>query len=375
MPRRARRRLPLRARLTATSTALFAIGTSVVLAVAYGILDRHLGRTLPSDLAGPILSDAALQLALTLVGITLLAGAAGWWAAGRALRPLKRVTATARRVSDEQLDERLALDGPRDEVRELADTFDAMLDRLAAGIDRQRRFVANAGHELRTPLTALRADIEVTLADPEADVATLRRMGEQALGDVDELEGLLESLLALARAQRAPLQRRTVALDALVRAALDDLPDDAPAVELDGAPASVVGDPALLGRVVANLLDNACRYNRPGGWVRIATERSPGPAPAGGAAVLRVVNTGPRVDPDDLERLTAPFERLGRHGDGRNHGLGLSIVAAVVRAHGGDLTLGARPEGGLEVAVRLPADGADAPSYAQLTAQGVASSP
>jgi signal transduction histidine kinase len=374
MPRRARRRLPLRARLTATSTALFAIGTSVVLAVAYGILDRHLGRTLPSDLAAPILSDAALQLALTLVGITLLAGAAGWWAAGRALRPLKRVTATARRVSDEQLDERLALDGPRDEVRELADTFDAMLDRLAAGIDRQRRFVANAGHELRTPLTALRTDIEVTLADPDADVAALRRMGEQALGDVDELEGLLASLLALARAQRAPLQRRPVTLDGLVRTALADLPDDAPAVELEAAPAPVVGDPALLARVVANLLDNACRYNRPGGWVRVATERAAGRGPGAGTAVLRVANTGPRVDPDDLERLTAPFERLGRHGDGRNHGLGLSIVAAIVRAHGGDLTLAARPEGGLEVTVRLPGDDADAPSYAQLTAQGVASS-
>jgi len=346
-------RLPLRARLTLLYGGLFALATLVVLAIAYAVLDRHLARTLPDDLADAALRDAARDLALTFVGILLLAGAAGWWAAGRALRPIGRVTAAARRVSEERLDERLALGGPRDEVRELADTFDAMLDRLAAGIEGQRRFVANAGHELRTPLTALRTELEVALDDPAADAAALRATGERALGDVDELERLLESLLALARARRqgggpAPLRREPVDLADLARRAAAPVADP-PAVELDAAPAPTTGDPVLLGRLVANLLDNACRYNRPDGWVRLESGAD------GGEALLRIVNSGPRIAPEDLARLTEPFERLGRHAGERGHGLGLAIVAAVADAHGGDLRIAAPAEGGLDVVVRLPA--------------------
>jgi signal transduction histidine kinase len=349
------RRWPLRARLTALYTALFTASSAVVLVIAYGLIDGHVSRTLPARLADPILDEIALQLVFVLVGTTLLAAAIGWVAARRALRPIHAVTAAARRVSDERLDERLALSGPRDEVRELADTFDAMLERLDTSLTAQRRFVANAGHELRTPLTAIRTEVDVTLDDPDADAGELRRMGERVLTGTDELNDLLDGLLVLARSQRGIDRRSAVELGATVRRAVDEQPippDLDVTIDPPDRPVEVWGDAALLRRVVANLVDNGLRYNRPDGWVRVTvgadgegTER---------AVTLRVSNSGPVIAPGDVARLTEPFERLGRHGGGGS-GLGLSIVQAIVRAHGGTLSIAAPSSGGLVVDVRLPA--------------------
>jgi signal transduction histidine kinase len=347
------RRLPLRARLTALYAALFAGSTLVVLAVAYGLLGDHLRGTLPDRLADPILDRVALQLVLVLVGTTLLAVALGWVAASRALRPIGDVTAAARRVSDDRLDERLALDGPQDEVRELADTFDAMLDRLSVGLQAQRRFVANASHELRTPLTAIRTEVDVTLADPAASTAELRAMGERVLAGADELDDLLEGLLVLARSRRAVDRHEDVDLTAAAREAVAAAPA-CPTLELSVHPrtpaARAWGDGTLIWRVAANLVDNAVRYNQDGGWVRVETaEGERGGRPW---ATLRVANSGPRVPADDVERIVEPFERLGRHGTGS--GLGLSIVRAVVDAHGGTTRIDAPESGGLDVTVGLP---------------------
>lgn len=348
------RRWPLRARLTALYTALFTASSAVVLLITYSLLDGHVSRTLPGRLADPILDEIALQLVFVLVGTTLLAAAIGWVAARRALRPIHAVTAAARRVSDERLDERLALDGPEDEVRELADTFDAMLDRLATGLSAQRRFVANAGHELRTPLTAIRTEVDVTLDDPGADVAELRRMGERVLAGADELNDLLDGLLVLARSQRGIDRRTAVELGDAVRRVADELPvPDDRTVTIDpvARPVEVWGDAVLLRRVIANLIDNGLRYNHAGGVVRVGVEVTTGDQRW---ATLRVTNSGPVVAPEDVARLTEPFERLGRHGGGGS-GLGLSIVQAVVQAHGGELAITAPTTGGLVVEVRLPA--------------------
>ncbi|MEV4419859.1 HAMP domain-containing sensor histidine kinase [Patulibacter sp. NPDC049589] len=346
-------RLPLRARLTALYATLFAASTLVVLVVAYGLLSGHLHRTLSDRLADPILDRVALQLVLVLVGTTLLAIALGWVAARRALRPIGRVTAAARRVSDERLDERLALDGPHDEVRELADTFDAMLDRLSAGMLAQRRFVQNASHELRTPLTAIRTEVDVTLADPDATDAELRAMGERVLAGADELDDLLEGLLVLARSRRGVDRHEDVDLTATARAAVAEAPA-CPTLQLSVHPrtpaARAWGDGTMLGRVAINLVDNAVRYNEDGGWVRVETaegERDGRPW-----ATLRVANSGPRVPAADIARIVEPFERLGRHGTGS--GLGLSIVRAVVDAHGGSTRIEAPETGGLDVTVSLP---------------------
>jgi signal transduction histidine kinase len=190
----------IRTRLTALYAGLFLVAGAVLLGVSYWLVSRHFDRTLPHDAAASALAELRGQYLLALAGTTLVSVALGWIVAGRVLRPLSEITATARRVSQDRLeDERLALGGPQDELRELADTFDAMLDRLAAAFSSQRRFVANASHELRTPLTVLRAEVEVTLADPDAGVADLRAMGETVRDAVVECEALLDGLLVLAR--------------------------------------------------------------------------------------------------------------------------------------------------------------------------------
>lgn len=345
--------LTLRARLTALYASLFATSTLIVLAVTYWLLGRHLRRTLPDAFANPILDRIAVQLVLVLVGTTLLAVALGWMAASRALRPIGRVTATARRVSDERLDERLALQGPDDEVRELADTFDAMLDRLAAGMQAQRRFVQNASHELRTPLTAIRTEVDVTLSDPDATTGELRAMGERVLAGADELDDLLEGLLVLARSRRGVDRHENVDLARTARDAVAAAPA-CPTLKLSVHPrtpsARAWGDGTMLGRVAINLVDNAVRYNEDGGWVRVETAE--GERDGHRWATLRVANSGPRVPPEDVARIVEPFERLGRHGTGS--GLGLSIVRAVVDAHGGTTRIEALEAGGLDVTVSLP---------------------
>ena len=357
-------RIALRTRLVAIFAFVFALSTAVVLLVSYALVSDQVYGTLPAPLADPILDRLAWQYFLALLGTTLIACVLGWVSAKRLLAPIAAITATARRASEDRLNERLALQGPDDELRELADTFDAMLDRFQESIESQRRFIANASHELRSPLTAIRTEADVTLADPDASVADLRRMGERVLDGADDLDDLLAALMLLARSQRGLLNRSELDLADIGRLAVGDLQRAADAagvalgVEL--SPAPVVGDQALLRRLVANLVDNAVRYNHEGGEVRVSVAASSAPArgsgsapAASGTAVLRVTNTGLRVPPEDVERLRQPFERLGRHGAGGS-GLGLSIVQAVAEAHGGTVTLEALDAGGLDVVVAIP---------------------
>jgi signal transduction histidine kinase len=343
---------PLRVRLTALYVALFGTSAGLLLAVSYWLMRRHLDRTLPPDQARDAASELALQFALAFAGTMVLAVVAGWLLAGRALSPLRRMTATARRVSGEHLDERIELDGPADEVRHLADTVDGMLDRLSEAFDAQRRFVANASHELRTPLTLIRTEADVALADAQADARRLREMGQVVIEGVDRTEALLDGLMTLARSQRGLLRREPVDLADVLRPSVSLVAREGAEagveVRVESAPAAVTGDRRLLERLAANLMENAVRYNRRGGAVWAATRAEEG------AAALRIENTGPELSEQEVARLTEPFERLGRRADGSGAGLGLSIARSVVEAHGGRLRLRARPGGGLVAEARLP---------------------
>jgi signal transduction histidine kinase len=348
-------RLPrptVRTRLTAIYIALAGLSTGVLLLVSYWLLGRHFDRTLSAPQASDALDEVAFQYFIAFAGVLVLAAVLGWVVSGRVLAPLKRITGTARRVSEQLLDERIAVDGPDDELRELSETLNEMLDRLAESFDAQRRFVANASHELRSPLTVIRSEAEVALANPRPDLDELRGMAESVVQASRRTEALLASLLILARSQRGLLHSEPVDLATVVGEAADaaSLTAGSESVRLDARlePVIVEGDAALLERLVANLLENGVRYNRPGGFVRVQTRSGLG------TAELEVENSGPPVEPAAAARLAEPFERLARDADGRGAGLGLSIVRAVSVAHGGTLAIEPRPEGGLTVSVRLP---------------------
>jgi signal transduction histidine kinase len=347
-----RPRATVRARLTALYAALVAVSTGALLVVSYWLLSRHFDRTLPEALAQDALDEVALQYVIAFAGVLLAAAALGWLVAGRVLAPLKRISGTARRVSEERLGERIPVEGPDDELRELGETLNSMLDRLEASFDAQRRFVANASHELRSPLTVIRSEAEVALANPEPDVAELRAMAEAVVQASRRTEALLASLLILARSQRGLLRSEPVDLAKAVGAAAETAEDAAASERVrlaaDLAPAWVEGDAALLERLAANLLENAVRYNRPGGFVNVSTRED------ADRAELRVENSGPPGGREAADRLAEPFERLSREADARGAGLGLSIVRAVSEAHGGSLDIEPREGGGLVVSVRLP---------------------
>jgi signal transduction histidine kinase len=265
------------------------------------------------------------------------------------------ITAAARRLEGSTLHERINLQGPQDELKELADTFDQMLGRLDAAFETQRRFVANASHELRTPLAITRTEVDVTLADPGAGADELRTMAGRVLEANQRSERLIEGLLTLARSER---QLRAAEPLNLAMAAADALSVAAPEVDRLGlrvsrvlGAAPVAGDRALLERLVANLVENAVCHNRPGGWVEADTGR------AGPLAVVRVANGGPLIAPDQVDALFEPFRRLhpDRTASDRGAGLGLSIVRSVATAHGGTAKARALKDGGLEVRVELPA--------------------
>jgi signal transduction histidine kinase len=297
--------------------------------------------------------------ATALAFIALAAAAIGWIIAGRVLRPLSTITAAARRIAASSLHERLALQGPDDELKELADTLDDLFARLEASFDAQRRFAANASHELRTPLTRERTLLQVTLADPAATTATWQAVSQELLASNAEQEQLIEALLALASSEGGPGEREPVDLDGITGAALAAA---RPAISRLGLnvqaslqPAVLDGDPLLVQQLVTNLIDNAIRHNVPGGDLRVATGTS------NGRAVLSVTNSGPVIPATEVDRLFQPFQRLGPRPARRDggHGLGLSIVRSIATAHGAVIGALALPEGGLAVDVTFlpPAPG------------------
>jgi signal transduction histidine kinase len=285
---------------------------------------------------------------LGLAGVTMLAVVAGWIVAGRIMRPVHRLTAAAHAASEQNLSQRIALQGPRDELRELADTFDTMLERLDRAFTSQRQFIANASHELRTPLTLMRTTIDVVLAKPQPTRDELVSMAAEVRQAVDHTERLIEALLILARNDQAraltdPLDLATIAEDALEGRTADGITTT---TTLDQAP--VTGDGVLLERLVNNLLDNAERYNIAGGTVEISTTAHDT------TSVLRVVNTGAVVPADMVERLFQPFTRLDDRTRHDGFGLGLTLVSSIAAVHGGTVDATAVPTGGLDISVRLP---------------------
>ena len=307
-----------------------------------------------AQLRADALHRLLIEYILALGAMTIVSVAAGWLLAGRALRPLRDITATARRVSGENLGERIALKGPADELKELADTFDGMLTRLDAAFASQRHFVANASHELRTPLAIMRTELDVSLADPDAGAEELRRTGEAVRDAVDRCERLIEGLLMLARSEASTGRDEAADLAALAADCITDLRARAEEAHVevrdDLSPAWARGEPALLERMMANLIDNGVRHNEPGGWLHVSTRAD------GGWVRLTVANGGPRIDPALAATLIEPFRRLDRGAGG--FGLGLSIVRSVVDAHGGRLDVSAPAEGGLSVRIELPAGSA-----------------
>jgi signal transduction histidine kinase len=291
---------------------------------------------------------------IALAIMAVISGLLGWLVAGRVLRPLRTITATAHEISEASLHRRLAMPGPRDELRQLADTIDGLLERLEGAFDAQRRFVANASHELRTPLTAARALLEMVIADPRASVKDFRHVCGEVLKENEYQEQLIDSLLALAQAQRGLAQREVFSLEALVRDQLRSTEGDASAlglhVEASLEPAFVSGDRRLVLRLVSNLLENAIRHNVQEGQVRVAVGTREGDS------LLEIANTGPVVPAGEIDRLLQPFQRLGpdRTGHGEGLGLGLSIVTAIADAHDAALLVHPRPEGGLAVELRFP---------------------
>jgi signal transduction histidine kinase len=378
-------RSTIRVRLTLLYAGAFFLAGAILVAVMY----LYLGLSLDHQLSGratsteqlrshevpPGLADqlqtqlrqgrddtlrAMLIASLVALGVIGIAAAGfGWLLAGRALQPLQDITATARRVAEGSLHERIALDGPDDEIKDLADTFDAMLERLDRAFDSQRRFVANASHELRTPLTINRTLIEVALDNPHAS-ESLRQLGTTLLAVNQRHERLIDGLLTLASSEQRITDPIPVDLADIVRriATESQAAAQQAGVEIRTALASapVAGDPALLERLAQNLIDNAIRYNlAEHGWVAVTSGIDDG------TAQLTVENPGPTVPPYELPSLFDPFHRLatterrapvsGNHGAG----LGLSIVRSVAHAHGGDVHAVPRRDGGLTIHVRIPA--------------------
>ena len=294
--------------------------------------------------------ESAIALAIMAVASMLL----GWVVAGRVLRPLRAITTATRQLSETSLNQRLAMGGPRDELRQLAETIDGLLERLETAFEAQRRFVTNASHELSTPLATMRATLDVAIADPHA-CRHVRTLDSNLREDLDQADQLLESFLALARAHREQLgDQAPVSLPQLVSDAVAARKQAIGTKQIQLrtalAPASVTGSDTLLEQMVENVIDNAVRHNHTDGAISIETDADQQ------AARLIVESSGPILDSAAVAQLAQPFRRLGaeRTGSHNGHGLGLSIVAAVAAAHHGALKLDARPQGGLRVQITLP---------------------
>ncbi|MFE0579681.1 ATP-binding protein [Streptomyces sp. NPDC058874] len=318
-----------------------------------------------------------LGSAIALCVMAVISVGLGWFVAGRVLRPLRVMTAATRRITADSLHERLAIGGPGDEVKDLADTIDDLLGRLENSFDAQRLFVANASHELRTPLTTMRASLDVALAKPGPVPETTATLAARMRAELDQVDRLLEGFLVLARTQHgeftdsARLPLGQLALTALTGRAKDIAAKDLTVREnrIDGS-AWVWGSQTLLRRAVDNVVDNAIAHNDPGGWIGVAVGAE---GDGAGAVSLVVESSGPVLDQRRVADLGQPFRRLGadRTGSGRGSGLGLSIVAAITRAHHGTLDLRARPDGGLRVTVTLPRTDGRATAETPHTERGV----
>jgi hypothetical protein len=369
----------VRWRLTLLYSVLFLVCGAALLAITYELFGYFVDGYPPKPTRGPdgrAPSAASLKLASALsiqrgvdlhrllvvsgIALTIMAivsGVLAWVAAGRVLAPLRTITTTAERISDANLHERLAMAGPRDELRLLADTIDRLLGRLEAAFDAQRRFVANASHELRTPLAMMRTTLDVAIAKPGTVPLQTRELDAELRVDLEHADRLLESFLTLARAQSGRIdEHHRVALEPLITAALGARADEIAAkritVETDLAAVEVAGSATLLERMVENVVENAVRHNRPGGSIGLTLVR----VDEQQARVI-IDSSGSVLGQRAVAQLAQPFKRLTRDrtGSQNGHGLGLSIVAAVAAAHGGSLDLHARAEGGLRVEIRVPA--------------------
>ncbi|MBO2446033.1 HAMP domain-containing protein [Actinomadura barringtoniae] len=360
----------VRIRLTAMYSGLFTICGTALLAIVYWLTGRARPGVVIVDRPWPapqmaraamdqahrqemqqLLTRSAIALAIMIVVSIVL----GWLVAGRVLRPLRTMTATIQQISARNVHERLAVTGPRDEMKDLADTVDGLLGRLEIALNTHKRFVANAAHELRTPLTLERALLEETLTDREATLESYQATSERVLAISKDQARLLEALLTLSSSERGLDRREPFDLAELAREAIESagLEADARGVRVTRriAPAPSAGDPALAARLVANLVDNAVHHNVPDGHVEVVTEMK------AGRAFVTVVNSGPVISPERVGRLFEPFERLGgrsAHDDG-HHGLGLSIVRAIATAHGAGIAAHALPGGGLAIEISFPA--------------------
>lgn len=376
--RSGRPRRTLRLRLTAWYGSLFLLSGTVLLAVTYGlVVQAFVGNSSGNALCqapgtachtigtqqaraiavhehAAVLNELASRSALALVLVVVLSVVLGWFIAGRALRPLRTISAAARQISAASLSERLALGAPHDELTELADTFDGLLARLEAAFTAQRQFIANAAHELRTPLARQRVISQVALADSGATIESLRDAHERVLASGAQQQHLIDALLTLARghagldkhepfdlaevvrkvlaARQAEIQRQNLTLHTALQAAW------------------TAGSPYLAERLAANLIDNAIRHNRPGGTVQAVT------GCRDSRALLMVTNTGPTIPAATLDRLFQPFQRIatGRASRGDGLGLGLSIVQAIADAHHAEITADPQLEGGLTIEVAFP---------------------
>ena len=309
--------------------------------------------------AGPINQRNSTLSALrgaSLIGLGVLAivsAGLGWLVSGRALRPVRSITEAARRASELRLGQRLAITGPDDEFKQLADTFDVMLERLDAAFTSQKRFVANAAHELRTPLTAMRTAIEVTLSKPTRTPDQLEAMAARVKRSVERAEATVEALLTLATSEVGPTAQEAIDLATATEDALDAahaaIEQRHITVEAALEPAPARGDRVLLERMIANLIENAVRHNNPGGWIKVRTIQQ------ANSALLEIANTGPSIPAEQIPTLFEPFARAKQrlnHTDGV--GLGLSIANAIARAHNATITAHPRADGGLEMSVTIP---------------------
>jgi signal transduction histidine kinase len=385
-----RPRLTVRARLTLLYTGLFAVCGAIVVAVSYILVARlepqGQGRQAPAAFLARCQSEqlsahpddrvlakcnAYFQLQgaqhqrdltlshllqyslITLAVVIGLAAILGWIVAGRALRPVHRITAAARAASEHNLSARVALRGPRDELHELAETFDEMLERLQVAFEGQKRFIANASHELRTPLAVMRATVDVVLDNPDSTQADLRGMATDIRAAVDHAEHLIGALLILARNERGLTVHDEVDLATVAEDIVDTVGLGDRRVHATLEPAVISGDPVLVERLVANLVDNAVRYNGAAGDIWISTST------VAGRSRLIVANTGPLISLVDADRIFQPFHRLDDRASHEGFGLGLTIVASIAAVHGGIATARPRDDGGLSITVTIPTVGCD----------------